>query len=170
MSVLLILSILSIPFMTIMSRASGGGWPKIPWGLDQFILALPYLIFIPQVGWWIIPAYLGAVLGLRMGHGRGFHYNLPFEVGSKPERAEAVIPDRIPVYWQKFLIMTLTGLSVTLVLAASLAFYGHIIPAIVLLLSGSFKALAYLLPKTEWSELARGLFLGLGVFLACILL
>lgn len=161
-----ILSVLTIPYMVIMSRAHGGGWPKLPFGLDAWLLAAPYFLFTPVVGYWIIPAYLMAVLGLRIGHGRGFHYNLPFEPGSKPERVEAIIPDRLPVYWQKFLIMALTGLAVTIGLGLALLTTGYVWSGVILCIAGALKAVAYLLPKTENSEYLRGLFLSLGIILA----
>ena len=158
--------ILVIPYMTWVSRMCGGGPPKLPWGLDAWLLAAPYLLFYPYVGWWVILGYLGAVLGLRMGHGRGFHYNLPFEIGSEPEKIEVLIPDSLPVYWQKFLIMAGTGLAVSLALSIILSLNGYILPGLVLALSGTCKALAYLFPRTEHSEYRRGTFLGLGVALA----
>lgn len=149
--------------MTWLSRMAGGGWPKLPFGLDQWLLALPYLLFYPVIGWWVIPAYLGAVLGLRLGHGRGFDYKLPFKVGSDPEKVEWVIPKSLPVSVRKFLIMALTGLCVTLILAVLLLAYGYLLPALIVALSGIAKALAYFLPMTEQAELSRGFFLGLGV-------
>ena len=161
---------LSIPFMTILSRMSGGGKPKLPWGLDQWILPLPYLLFWPVIGWWIVPAYLCAVLGLRLGHGRGFNYNQPFEPGSKPERVEALIPNDISVWCRKFLIMVLTGLAVTLGTSLALLHSGEYFPSLLLFFSGGAKALAYLSPKTEISEYLRGSFLGLGVFLGYLAL
>jgi len=154
--------------MTIMSRAHGGGWPKIPFGLDAWILALPYLFFWPVLGWWVIPAYLGAVLGLRLGHGRGFHYDRPFKEGSKPEKVEWVIPKSLPVWARKVLIMALTGLAVTMIAGLVLLSMGYAWAGLILLLSGLAKSLAYLLPETEWAEYARGFFLGLGVVIALV--
>lgn len=164
------IALFSIPYMAWLSRMSGGGEPKLPWGLDQWLLSLPYLIFIPQVGYWIVPAYLSAVLGLRLGHGRGFHYKIPFEPGSEPERVEAVIPDSWPVYWQKFSIMALNGLAVTLMLAIVTLCHGYVLSGLILALSGALKSLAYMTRKTEDSEYLRGAFLGLGLLLAYLLI
>jgi len=164
------LALLSLPYMIIGSRAHGGGKPDIPWGLDAWLLPLPYLIFTPQLGWWIIPAYLFGVLGIRLGHGRGFHYNEPFEIGSKKEKVEYLIPSSLPVYWKKFLIMLLTGLGVSICVGLSLSLTGHVASGVLLGLSGMGKALAYFHPKTEVSEYLRGAFLGLGVFIAYLLI
>jgi len=144
---------------------AGGGWPKLPWGLDAWLLALPYLLFWGAVGPWAILGYLGAVLGIRLGHGRGFDYGKPFKEGSKPEKVEILIPSSLPVKYQKILIMSLTGLAVTLVAAIVLASHGHWLSALIIAISGAAKSICYLLPKTEWAELARGFSLGLGVYI-----
>jgi len=144
----------------------GGGWPKLPWGLDAFVLALPYLLFYEAIGWWVIPAYIGAVIGVRLGHGRGFHYRLPFKEGSDPEKVEWLIDSTQDVYTRKFLIMYLTGLAVTFALGLILTLHGHILAGFVIYVSGMLKSVAYMLPETWHSELARGFFLGLGVALA----
>lgn len=159
---------LVIPWMTWLSRMSGGGKPKLPWGLDQWLLPLPYLLLFPYITWWAVPAYLGAVLGLRLGHGRGFNYNEPFKPGSKPEKVEFLISKNLPVKIQKILIMALTGLAVTMIAGLLLLTMKFYAAALFLLLSGVLKALAYTLPKTEWAELARGFFLGCG-FVAAIM-
>jgi len=155
--------------MAIMSRASGGGWPKIPYGLDQFILALPYLLFYSQIGLWVIPAYFSAVLALRSGHGRGFDYHLPFKPGSEPEKVEILIPDSLPVKYQKMLIMALTGLAVTVLPAILLVTHSFWLCGTVLALSGALKFAAYFLPRTDWAELTRGLALGCGVYFGLML-
>lgn len=147
---------------------AGGGWPRLPWGLDQWILSAPYLLLYPLIGWWIIPSYLTAVLGLRLGHGRGFNYRIPFKEGSEPEKIEFLIPKNLSVPVQKFLIMFLTGLAVTLVASIALALHGHWIFALILALSGAAKSVAYFLPRTEWAEYARGAFLGLGLFMVLL--
>ena len=156
--------------MTWLSRMAGGGWPKLPWGLDAWLLALPYLLFWGAVGPWAILGYLGAVLGIRLGHGRGFDYGKPFKEGSEPEKVEILIPSSLPVYVQKFLIMALTGLCVTLILAVLLLAFGYWLPALIVALSGIAKSLAYFLPKTEWAEYARGVALGLGVYVGLLVI
>lgn len=160
---MLILKALLIPYMAVLSRAHGGGKPHLPWSLDAWLLAAPYLLLYPLIGWWVIPSYFIAFLGLRTGHGRGFNYKEPFKPGSQPEKVEFLIPKNLPVPVQKFLIMFLTGLAVTLVASIALALHGHWIFALILALSGAAKSLAYLLPKTEWAEYARGAFLALGL-------
>lgn len=158
------MTFLLIPLMSVLSRMNGGKWPiDLPYGLDAFVLAAPYLLLYPMIGWWVVPAYFGAVVGIRLGHGRGFRYNEGFKPKSVPEKVEVLIPSNLPVWAQKALIMALTGLAVVLVAAIALAFHGYLWQAVVLALSGVLKSAAYLLPKTEWAEYARGAFLGLGL-------
>lgn len=149
--------------MAITSRMNGGKWPiDLPWGLDAWVMSIPFLLLYPLIGWWSVLGYLGAVVGIRLGHGRGFNYHLPFKVGSIPEKVEYIIPKYLSVPIQKFLIMFLTGLAVTLVASIALAAHGHWIYALILALSGAAKCLAYFLPRTEWAEYTRGIFLGIG--------
>lgn len=156
--------------MAWMSRCCGGGKPKLPLGLDQWLLAAPYLLFYTHIGYWVIPSYLLAVLGLRLGHGRGFNYKEPFKPGSQPEKVEFLIPKNLPVYVRKALIMGLTGIAVCLIAAISLAAHSFYLAALILALSGALKAVAYLAPKTEISEYLRGGFLGLGLVIVLYLI
>lgn len=161
---------LCVPFMAWLSRMSGGGWPKLPYGLDAWILAAPYLLFYPAIGWWVILAYLGAVLGVRLGHGRFFDYDLPFKVGSEPEKIEVLIDDSLAVKTQKILGMFLTGWAVTLALGFILNIYGFLLAGFIIYVSGMLKAVAYFLPETWHAEIARGFFLGCGVVAAFLVL
>jgi hypothetical protein len=161
---------LTVPWMTLWSRAHGGGKPHLPLGLDAWLLCAPYLLFFPVIGWWIVPAYLGAVLGIRLGHGRGFTYNEPFKIGSEPEKVEWLIDKSLPVKTQKILIMFLTGWAVTLTLGLILNIYGHILAGLIIYASGMLKAVAYFLPRTDWAELLRGFFLGCGVVAAFLVI
>lgn len=161
------LKLLIIPYMAWVSRMAGGGKPKLPYGLDAWILSAPYLLLWGDIGLWAVPSYLMAVLAIRTGHGRGFQYKVPFEADSKPEKVEALIPDNLPVYWQKFLIMFITGIGVTIIPAIVLIGYGYILAGVILAVSGAAKAVAYMTSKTETSEYLRGSFLGIG--LTCVL-
>jgi len=161
---------LVVPWMILWSRAHGGGWPKLPYSPDAWLLCAPYWLFFPVIGWWCLPAYLIAVLGIRLAHGRGFNYKLPFKVGSTPEKVEYLIDDSLPVYWQKFLIMFITGWCVTLGFGFTLMLHGHILAGLILYASGMAKSIAYMLPETWHAELARGLFLGLGLSIAYMLI
>lgn len=154
---------LLIPFMAFVSRMHGGGWPSIPYSLDAWILAAPYLLLYPMIGWWVVPAYFGAVLSIRTGHGSFFHYTRSHYPDRTPERIEIIMPKSLPVWAYKALGMALTGFGVTLIPAIALASYGYYIEALVIALSGLLKAVAYILPNTEHSEYARGIFLGLGL-------
>lgn len=153
---------LAIPYMTWLSRMAGGGWPKLPYGLDQWLLAAPYLLFYPVIGWLVVPAYLGAVLGLRTGHGSGFYYWEKFKKNRTVEKIEKIISGALSYHVQKVLIMALTGLAVTLTCSILLLFHGYGLAALILGISGIGKAACYSLPKTEWAEYARGFLLGCG--------
>lgn len=161
---------LCVPYMTWLSRMCGGGRPRLPWGLDQFLLAAPYLLFFPQIGYWVILGYLGAVISIRTGHGSFFHYSLPLKEGRTVEKVEYIMPKNLPVFWYKALGMFLTGIGVTIATAVALAFQGFYSAGAILALSGALKAVAYLLPKTEYSEFLRGGFLGLGVAISHMLI
>lgn len=160
------MTFLLIPLMSVLSRMNGGKEPiDLPWGLDAWTLAAPYLLLYPMIGWWIVPSYLGAVLGIRLGHGRGFYYDEGFKPKSVPEKVEVLIPSSLPTWAQKALIMALTGLAVTLVASVALAAHGFYLAGVILALSGLLKAASYALPTTEAAEYARGAFLGLGLAL-----
>ena len=74
-------AILFVITFAVLSRACGGGWPKLPWGLDQHIYALPYAF----LGWFLLDnadlywgwvaggtflSYATAFLAKRTGHGQ----------------------------------------------------------------------------------------------------
>ena len=77
----------------------------IPFGLEQWLYALPYgLIFIGSL--WGIPAYIAAVLGKRTGHGQYIHLGyLPRQDYSMDEKLDfLLVPffgvDRGGAYWR----------------------------------------------------------------------
>lgn len=85
-----------VVFMTQVSRMSGGAKPKLGWGLDQWLYAIPYALVVwfatttlPSTFWafnhiseltfqgiTISLAYFGAFFGKRTGHGTWI--GLPF--------------------------------------------------------------------------------------------
>lgn len=163
-----LIKFLIIFWMAILSRAHGGGKPNLPWSLDAWLLALPYLLLWPMIELWVIPSYFVAVLFIRTGHGSFFNYRRPHKEGRTVEKIEYIMPKGLSVYWYKFLGMFLTGLGVTLVASIALAAHGHFLFALILALSGAAKSVAYFLPRTEWAEYARGAFLGLGLFMVLL--
>lgn len=186
------LALLVIPFMAWVSRMAGGGWPKLPLGLDQWLYSLPYAALLaPLTGWYSVLGYLGAVGGKRTGHGTGISLKEPFKSDWKPEKLEYLVvwlKDKISVYAYKSLVLAVTGVGTVIVSCVLLALYGEILAALVLFISGAMKAPAYMIgweifpdggdsrfdgsildqlnEATEVGEFLTGLFGGIGVVLA----
>lgn len=128
------------------SRMCGGAPPKLPWGLDQFVFSLPYLIFFPVIGiWQSVLSYAGAVLGKRLGHGNGMDLSYSKTRGN-PEKVEKVIlwlHGKISEYWYDFLTLALTSLVANLILGGFLIFTNPLIGGWFLVLSTLCKPVAY---------------------------
>lgn len=128
------------------SRMAGGAPPKLLYGLDAWLYALPYaIICLPS--FWSIPAYLIAALGKRLGHGRGISLKAPL-IG-EPEKIEWLtiwVKPYIPVYWYKVLILSATGLVCSLVA-------GIICGSWIIALSGLLKGPAYMI---GWAIYPKG--------------
>lgn len=165
----------------IVSRMCGGGKPKLPYGLDQWIYAIPYAVF--QVHWlWAVLSYGGAVLGKRTGHGQYFSLAAPRGNPENDEKFDFIVrlffghdEDGPRRYWRNFFGMTLSGLWPVLIATLGLAFAGHALAAFIVLAGGVLKAPAYAVPQkfgygTEVGEYITGA-LGWGsVALAAIIL
>ncbi len=184
----MIVSLLSIPYMAWTSRMCGGGWPKLPWGLDQWAHCLPYIALLwPVCGWWSIPAYLGAVLGKRTGHGAWMDMATSPKTWAR-EKLDVMIewarPHLTP-YGYDLLGISLSGLAITIAPALACVAFGQGDAGIALIVSGLMKGLAYskafewpdyrempddVNEPTELGELLTGLFAGIGVFVAWLLI
>jgi len=190
------LAILVIPFMAWVSRMAGGGWPKLPFGLDQWLFSLPYAALLgPLTGWWAVLAYLGAVIGKRTGHGRGISLKEPMKPGSEPEILEYPVlwlQPHLSVYAYKGLILAMTGMLGVLASVVLCAIWGQWLAAGALFLSGMAKTPAYMIgwaifpdggdsrfdtsiaaqlnEATEIGEFLAGLFAGVGVVAAAFLI
>ncbi len=151
-----------------LSRMSGGGPPKLPWGLDQWLYATPYmLIGLPALGaiaaamelnskskkyiHAVLPlAYFGAFIGKRTGHGGGLDMGTSEKepgAGRDPEKLEYLIlwlHDKMPRYWYDALIMAITGIAVTLPAGIVVGFLNPWAGAF-LAVSGLSKAPAYMI-------------------------
>ena len=128
-----------------LSRMAGGAPPKLPWGLDQWLYAIPYAFHAPVTSWWAILGYAGAFLGKRTGHGVFMDLGT-WEKPTDDERLEFIIKPlkgKLHPYWYDFLGLALTGISVSLLAGVVLSASGHILPGIILALSGLTKAPAY---------------------------
>lgn len=149
-----------------LSRMCGGAPPKLPLGAEQWLYGLPYLLimalplafaarinhsklnrFYPET---IVMAYFLAVTGKRTGHGGGMdlgHSLSEPDNGRTKEKVEYLIywlHGRISRYWYDALLLSLTGLFVTipagLVIAFINPFWG-----VFLALSGITKPIAYII-------------------------
>ena len=157
----------------IVSRMCGGGKPRLPWGLDQFIYGLPYAIAGSH--WFVnILSYAGAVLGKRTGHGQYFWLDAPRE-NVPPENDESFDfivtwffgtdeigkPNRL---YRNLFGMLLSGIWPVLITTIVLAFSGHLLAALIFLIGGSLKPLCYFVSErytrfgTEGGEYATGFF------------
>lgn len=136
------------------SRMCGGAPPKLPWGIDQWIYALPYLVITLPTGLLGSAAsYVSAIAGKRTGHGNG-HDAGTAERGSD-EQLEFLIKwlhGRIPEYWYDMLLLAVVGFAVTLVPGVCLSFH-HPFAGLALALSGLTKAPAYMI---GWTIYPRG--------------
>lgn len=96
------LAILFVGAFGWLSRMSGGGWPKLPWGLDQHLWAIPYgilgggLAHYGGFGWASTTgavglSYLTAFFAKRTGHGT--YMTLPYSIktGLEPERLDFIV-------------------------------------------------------------------------------
>jgi len=182
--------VLLIPFMASLSRMSGGGAPKLPLGLDQWIFALPFLILLLDAGcgWLAIPGYICAVAGKRTA-------NAPFlDLGTSTAwRATSLtkflgwLRGRVPEWQYDAAGLALGGLAVVLGPALLIGLHGQIWAAVGLLASGGCKALAYVIgwrwsarlrarldpdlqEPTGLAEYLTGAFHGIGVLLAWLLI
>jgi len=118
---------LLIPYMAITSRLCGAK-SFLPLGLEQWLYAAPYsvvtfIVLLPLVvSWhiWALSALAGAtaLIGKRLGHGRGISIGEPMKPGSKPERVEW------PVLWLQPLIPNWLYKSLILLLCEAIVWTG----------------------------------------------
>ncbi len=84
-----------------------------------------------------------------MGHGRGISLKEPMDPESNPEKIEILtlwLIDKIPMYWYKCLILSLTGLVGVILPSILLWVYGHELLALAVLLGGFIgKPLGYII-------------------------
>lgn len=135
------------------SRMCGGGPPKLPLGLDQWIYALPYGACgvavmasgaVEAEALFLLLPYFGAFLGKRTGHGGGIDLGTSPRI-REPEALEFIIKPlhgRIPEYWYDALLLAVTGLAVT-ILAGLVVALADPLAGLAVALSGALKAPAY---------------------------
>lgn len=134
------------------SRMCGGGWPKLPFGLDQIIYAIPHgLLGYVALGWWGLPAYLFAFIGKRAGHGQWFDMGTSAphndQTGKKPEKLDIIVnwimgPDD-GSYRRDFIGMAISGLFIALGSVICLFLAGHPLLAVLIACGGLSKPVGY---------------------------
>lgn len=165
--------ILIIPYMAWLSRASGGGWPKLPWGLDQWLYALPILLFWPLVGYWVIPAYITLAITKRMGTRQyldGGTWTGPIR---KPNNIDFLISwaaEFVNRHTYDFKGNTVMGLIQVLI--PSIILMSHGLEGYALLVGGAMRGFAYGIgwgidtkDGSRIGEILSGAFVGFGLWL-----
>lgn len=140
----------------IISRMCGSERVKLPFGLAQWIYALPYGLVCLPAGILALAGYGAAFAGKRTGHGRGISLGHMIKVTAKPEKLEFLVrwlKNNVPVYWYKVLILAVTGMAVTLLPGILLALYQNVFWGVFLALSGVTKAPAYMI---GWAIFPQG--------------
>jgi len=143
----------------LLSLMHGGNFPlNPPKQVKGFLWALPYAIVCIPYNVYLAPIVLILCwAGKNTGHGRGFNLTEPFEDGTEAEFVERFIPDGLPVYTQKVLIMALTGLLA--VSGAVIAFaFTDISVSLLFAVGGLFKGINAMIfdSNTEAREFADG--------------
>lgn len=178
-------------WMAFWSRAAGGGWPQIPWNFDQILYALPILLLYPVLGPWVIIAYLGCAIGKLMGTRQYLDMGHDTQPIRKPNNVDFLIKwleGKVTTYWYDFIGNTVLGIVSMVIPALVLAFHGHYIATLPLLVCGGMRGLAYLIGwaiipewyKPSWhpyishstaiAELLSGAFIGVGIVMALVVL
>lgn len=171
-SVLIFYTILCTLVWAYVSRMCGGAYPKLTHGKDQWYYAIPYFIagllaaLSSQIGiglgfWWFIgiSLFLGllsfglAFLGKRTGHGQWFDLGWTTKI-IKAEFLDHIVrlfygkdPNETTIgkgsYWRDFTGLAISGLFINLGIVITLFVTGYPLWAILALVVGLCKALAY---------------------------
>lgn len=136
----------------------GGGWPKLPFGLDQWVFALPFGLVIPLLlGFSLsntsvlvlsLVSYLGAVLFKRKGHGQWMDVgNMPYNPDGREDLDYLVAlffgPDKGFEESRDLFGLAVSGLSIHLGLVGALLYSSFFVGAAIVALGGITKTVAY---------------------------
>lgn len=151
----------------VISRWHGGGFVSgSPKALKNIIWSIPFsltAIFaysgygIATISCMAFLALAFCIAGKALGHGRGFRLKEPMKLGSEPEVIEAIIPDKLPLYWYKVAIMSGVGFCAVSGAVLTIAWVNPL-AALTIAIGGLFKGVnAMIFDKhTEAREFADG--------------
>lgn len=169
--------------------ASGGAFSRlcgkkshIPFGLEQWLYAVPYLLIFTG-SLWGIPALIGAAIGKRTGHGQYIQLGyLPRQNFENDEALDFIVKffmgeDKGGNYWRCVAGLAVTGLAVTLLPGILYACVVNPSVGLAIGFSGVLKAPSYMIgwflarngniyEPTAIGEILTG-FLGWGI-LTCL--
>lgn len=174
------------------SRMCGGAWPRLPWGLDQWIYALPYALMIFHVSgsWWLLPLCgVAVMIGKRVGHGSGIDLGRSQKIEAPRNLLESLISnnfDEATPYQRDVIFLAATGQAVTFLPALVVSFVS-LPAALALAVSGALKGPAYMIgwatypqgsgrgisglnEATAIGEFLTGLFGYSGIVVACVIM
>jgi hypothetical protein len=135
------------------SRMCGGGPPKLPWGIDQWLYAAPFALMGINGGWpLIILCFISVLLGKRTGHGNGISLDRSPKGDDEPlELFIKGLHGKIPEYWYDVLLLSFTGFVTVLIPAVVVAPF-NLFAAALLILSGLLKGPAYMIGWAIYPE------------------
>lgn len=121
----------------------------IPFGLEQFLYAIPYgLIFMGSL--WGIPAFIAGVAGKRTGHGQYISLGNFRQPYGNDEPLDCIVRfffgfDYGGNYWRCVAGLAVTGMAVTLLPGLLYGLVVNPLMGAVIAISGMSKALAYMI-------------------------
>lgn len=162
---ILLLILLTLLFAWV-SRMCGGGWPSLPWGLDQWVYALPYGLFslwaclqssmsLLLILLLFSLAYFGAFAAKRTGHGQYIDLGswvrkivgerLDFILDWFFDEDPNEVADNVKgSYWRDVAGQALTGFAVSLACGVVIATVSDLLIGVLIAFSGLLKAPAYM--------------------------
>lgn len=174
------------------SRMCGGAWPRLPWGLDQWLYSIPYALIVLGATDSVLLTlliFIGVVIGKRVGHGSGIDLGRAQKIEPPRNLLDSLISKicwKRPPYQRDIIFLAATGQMTTFLPALVVSFI-NLPAALALAVSGALKGPAYMIgwaiypqgsgrgiaglnEATAMGEFLTGVFAYLGIVLALALL
>lgn len=174
------------------SRMCGGAWPRLPWGLDQWIYSIPYTLLVFEATDSVVLATIAGtcvMIGKRVGHGSGIDLGRSQKMEAPRNLLESLISnnfDEDTPYQRDVIFLAATGQAVTFLPALVVSFVS-LPAALALAVSGALKGPAYMIgwatypqgsgrgisglnEATAIGEFLTGLFGYSGIVVACVIM